>query len=88
MSLIGNVMKMNVNGDGKASGRSYVPGLAIEISKLLHRGVLLRISRLEDPRWFEVQYERLPFYYFMGGIMRHSEIECPRNKLASCRIDV
>lgn len=26
MSLIGNIVKMDVDGDGKASGRSYVPG--------------------------------------------------------------
>jgi hypothetical protein len=38
--------------------------------------VLLRMSKSEEPRWFHIQYEKLPFYCFECGIMGHSEVEC------------
>lgn len=83
MSLIDTVIKMDVDDDGKASGAFLRARVAIEIGKPLRRGVLLRMSRSEEPRWFAIQYERLPFYCFGCGIMGHSEIEClnpvPRN---------
>jgi hypothetical protein len=77
MSLIGTMIKMDVDDDGKASGAFLRARVAIEIGKPLRRGVLLRMSRSEEPRWFAIQYERLPFYCFGCGIMGHSEIECP-----------
>jgi hypothetical protein len=77
MSLIGMVIKMDVDDDEKASGAFLRARVAIEIGKPLRRGVLLRMSRSEEPRWFAIQYERLPFYCFGCGIMGHSEIECP-----------
>lgn len=77
MSLIGNVVKMDVDHDGKASG-AYLRGrVSIEIDKPLRRGVLLRMSKAEEPKWFEAQYEKLPFYCFSCGLLGHSEIKCP-----------
>jgi hypothetical protein len=35
------------------------------------------MSKAEDPKWFNVLYEWLPFYSFVCGIMGHSEVECP-----------
>jgi hypothetical protein len=64
MCLIGHVMKMDVDGDGKASGVFLRARVAIELDKPLRRGVLLRMSKTEEPKWFVVQYERLPFYCF------------------------
>lgn len=46
---------MDVDGDGKASGAFLRGHVAIEIDKPLRRGVLLRMSRMEDPRWFSIQ---------------------------------
>jgi hypothetical protein len=67
---------MDVDREGKASG-AYLRGrVAIDIDKPLRRGVLLRLSRSEEPRWFEIQYEKLPFYCFACGIMGHSEVDC------------
>jgi hypothetical protein len=77
MNLIGQVVKMDVDADGKASGAFLRARVAIEIAKLLHRGVLLRMNKIEEPRWFDMQYERLPFYCFTCGILGHSEVDCP-----------
>jgi hypothetical protein len=55
MSLIGEVMKMDVDATGKASrARARV---AIELDKPLRQGVLLHMSRNEEPKWFQAQYE-------------------------------
>ena len=77
MSLIGHVVKMVVDVDGKVSGVFLRARVAIEIDKLLRRGVLLRMSKTEEPRWFHAQYERLPFYCFACGKIRHSELGVP-----------
>jgi hypothetical protein len=53
MSLIGNVLKMDVDRDGKASGAFLRAWVKIEIDKPLRRGVLLRTSRSEEPKWFK-----------------------------------
>jgi hypothetical protein len=76
MSLIGPMVRMDVDADGKASGAFLRARVAIEIDKPLRRGVLLRMSKAEEPRWFHAQYEKLPYYCFGCGIMGHSEVEC------------
>jgi hypothetical protein len=77
MSLLGHVVKMDVDTDGKASGVFLRAKIAIEIDKPLRRGVLLRMNKGEEPKWFATQFEKLPFYCYSCGIMGHSEIECP-----------
>lgn len=66
--------------------------MAIELDKPLCRGVLLRMNRSEEPKWFEAQYECLPFYCFSCGLLGHSEIDCPqpapRNELGKLLYDV
>lgn len=76
MSLIGNVVKMDVDADGKAAGAFLRARVAIEIAKPLRHGVLLWMSKMEEPRWFHAQYEKLPFYCFACGMIGHSELEC------------
>lgn len=76
MSLIEQVVKMDVDTDGKASGAFLRGRVAIEIDKPLHHGVILRMSMTEDPRWFAMQYDRLPFYCFACRVLGHSEVEC------------
>lgn len=75
MGLVGHVVKMDVDKDGKAKDAFLRARIAIEIDKPLRRGVLLRMSRSEEPRWFAIQYERLSFYCFAYGIMGHSEVD-------------
>lgn len=83
---------MDVDGDGKASGEFLRARVAIEIDKPRRLGVLLRISKMEDPKWFEAKYERLPFYCFGCGIMGHSKVEClnlvPWNELGKLPYDI
>lgn len=76
MNLIGQVVKMDVDSDGKASGAFLHARIAIELDKPIRRGVMLRMSRNEDPWWFQAQYEKLPYYCFACGVMGHSEVEC------------
>ena len=57
MGLAGNVIKMDVDGDGKASGAFLRVRVAVEIDKPLRRGVLLQMSKAEEPKWFDVLYE-------------------------------
>lgn len=76
MSLLGQVVRMDVDKDGKASSAFLRARVAIEVDKPLRRGVLLCMSKAEEPRWFAVQYEKLPFYCFACGVMGHSEVEC------------
>lgn len=76
MELTGDVRKMDVDSDGKASGAFLWAHVAINIHKPIKRGVLLRMSRKENAKWYESEYERLLFYYFIYGVIGHSEIEC------------
>jgi hypothetical protein len=76
MGLLGEVKKMDVNADGKAEGAFLRARVAIDLNKPLKRGVLLRMSRKEEPKWFSVQYERLPFFCFACGLMGHTERDC------------
>lgn len=77
MGLIGQVVKMDVDADGKASGAFLRTRMAVEIDKPIRQGVLLRMNRNEEPRWFQAQYERLPYFCFACGMIGHSEVECP-----------
>lgn len=77
MSLLGRVVLMDVDKDDKASGAFLRARISIDLSKPIRRGVLLQMSRTDEPRWFDVQYEKLPFFCFSCGIIGHSELECP-----------
>lgn len=76
MGLIGNVIAMDVDADGKASGAFLRARLAIEVDKPIRRGVFLRMNKNEEARWFKIQYEKLPYICFSCGKMGHSELEC------------
>lgn len=77
MNLIGQVVKMDVDSHGKASSAFLRACVAIDLDKPIRRGVLLHMSKNEEPRWFHAQYEKLPFYCYACGVLGHSEVECP-----------
>jgi hypothetical protein len=76
MGLLGEVVKMDVDGDGKASGPFLRARVAIDISKPLKRGSLLKRSKDSPPEWFDAQYERLPYFCRSCGVLGHSDLLC------------
>jgi hypothetical protein len=76
MSLVGSVKRMDVDKEGKAGGAYLRARVAIDIAKPLRRGVLLKTKKDTAPEWFDLQYEKLPFYCLSCGILGHSELEC------------
>lgn len=75
--LIGEVSKVDVDSDGKASGPFLHARVSIEIDKPIRRGVLLQVDRNAEPEWFDIQFEKLPFFCKSCGIMGHLRLECP-----------
>lgn len=76
MGLVGHLIKMDVDKVGKASGAFLCARVAIDICKPLCRGVLLQTDRSGKKDWFDLQYEKLPFFCKSCGVMGHSELEC------------
>ena len=62
------------------------------MDKPLERGVMLKPDKNSKPEWFEIQFEKLPFYCFSCGIMGHTELDCPtpapRNALGKLPYDL
>lgn len=92
MELVGEVEQMDVDKNGKANGAFLRARVALDIKKSLKRGVLLRMKKTKEPKWFEVQYEKLSFFCFACGLIGHSEIECnllgPRNESGTLPYDL
>uniref|UniRef100_A0A0D9XBK1 FAS1 domain-containing protein n=1 Tax=Leersia perrieri TaxID=77586 RepID=A0A0D9XBK1_9ORYZ len=78
LGLIGEVKKVDVDRDGKASGPFLRGRVAIDVLKPLRRGVLLRTRKEGAADWFDIQYEKLPFYCLSYGVMGQSQIECDK----------
>lgn len=85
MGLIGDVKKMDVDADGKGSGPFLRARVSVDLGKPLRRGVLLKTDKSKPPDWFDLQYEKLPFYCHSCGVIGHGDLECatpaPRNAL-------
>jgi len=66
--------------------------VAVEVDKPLGRGVMLKPDKNSKPEWFEIQFEKLPFYCFSCGILGHTELDCPtpapRNALGKLPYDL
>ena len=43
----------------------------------MRRGVSVFSSRRQRKEWYDVVYEKVPYFCFSCGIIGHSEIECP-----------
>lgn len=66
--------------------------VAIDVNKPVRRGVMLKMKKTGGAEWFDIQYEKLPFYYLACGVMGHSELQCSqaviRNELGKLAYDV
>jgi hypothetical protein len=69
---------MDVDWDGKASWPFLWARVAMELAKPVRRGVLLKTKKDSVPEWFDIQYEKLPYYCSGCGIMGHSHLECDK----------
>lgn len=78
MRLLGEVQKMDVDEDGKASGAYLRARVSIALYKPIKRGVLLRMSKEGEPEWFDAQYEKLPFLCFSCGLLGHGGVGCDK----------
>jgi len=76
MGLLGEVVRMDVDGEGKASGPFLRARVAIDISKPIRRGALIKRSKNEPPEWFDAQYERLSYFCRSCGVLGHSDLVC------------
>lgn len=75
--MIGEVEKLDLDDQGRAWGPYLRAKVAIDVSKPLRRCVGIFSARQQTNEWYDVQYEKLPYFCFSCGIIRHSSIECP-----------
>jgi hypothetical protein len=78
MSLIGEVKRMDVDRDGKASGPFLHARVSMAITKPVRRGVLLKTKKEAATEWFDIEYEKLPYFCMSCGILGHSHFECDK----------
>jgi hypothetical protein len=76
MKLLGDVVKMDVDKYGKASGPFLPARVAIDLGKPIKRGVLLKMTKDGALEWFDAQYEKLPFFCRSCGVIGHSDLVC------------
>jgi hypothetical protein len=69
-------VKLDVDNDGKASAPFLRARVAIDMSKPIKRGVLLKMSKDSAPEWFDARYEKLPFFCRSCGVIGHSDLFC------------
>jgi hypothetical protein len=50
----------------------------VDMSKSLRRGILLKKDKsYAPPKWFAIQYENLPFFWYSCSMISHLENPCP-----------
>lgn len=69
------VNKLDVDEFGNAAGKYPRARVEIPIEKPLKRYITLETSRGDV--FYDLQYEKLPFFCFACGVIGHSELECP-----------
>ena len=70
--------KVDVDSEGRASGDCLRVRVTVKVSEPLLRWVTAYSKKHMSFDTYEVQYERLPHYYFSCGIIGHSSLECPK----------
>lgn len=72
------MLKVDVDEQKRAVGKELRARIIISLKEPLPRGVAVFSSRRQRKEWYDVVYERVPFFCFSCGIIGHSEIECPK----------
>lgn len=73
--LVGKVNKLDVDEFGNAAGKYLRARVEIPIDKPLKRYITLETSKGDE--FYDLQYEKLPYFCFACGIIGHSELDCP-----------
>lgn len=73
---IGRVLKIDVDDQKRAIGKELRARIIIPINGPLRRDVTVFSTRRQRMEWYDVVYERVPYFCFSCGIIGHSEIEC------------
>ena len=71
------VLKVDVDEHRRAVGKDLRARIIISLNEPVSRVVSVFSSRRKRKEWYDVVYERVPFFCFSCGIIGHSEIECP-----------
>lgn len=71
------VLKVDVDEQKRAVGKELRARVIISLKEPLCRGVSVVSSRRQRREWYDVVYEKVPYFCFSCGIIGHSEIECP-----------
>jgi len=72
------VLKIDVDEQKRAVGKDLRARVIISLKDPLPRGISVFSSTRQRKEWYDVVYERLPFFCFSCGIIGHSEINCPK----------
>jgi hypothetical protein len=76
VGLVGKVNKLDVDEFGNAARPFLRARVEIPIDKPLKR--FITIETKDRDEFYDLQYEKLPFFCFSCGIMGHSELDCPK----------
>ncbi|CAL5069611.1 unnamed protein product [Urochloa decumbens] len=71
------VLKIDVDEQKRAVGKELRARVIIPLNEPLPRGVSVFSSRRQRKEWYDVVYEKVPYFCFSCGIIGHSELECP-----------
>ena len=71
------MLKIDVDRQKKCSWKGLRARIIISLNEPLPRGISVFSSRRQRKEWYDVVYERVPFFCFSCGIIGHSEIDCP-----------
>jgi hypothetical protein len=77
-SLIGEVLKVETDDEGKANGAFLRARVMVDMSKPLRRGILLKKDKSSaTSEWFAIQFENLSFFCYSCSLIGHLENSCP-----------
>jgi hypothetical protein len=72
----GSVPVVDCDATGRCWGSYMRARVEVDTDKPLMRGVTVFSQRQNVTEWFDVQYEQLPHFCFVCGILGHSSLEC------------
>jgi hypothetical protein len=70
------VLKVDVDDQKRAVGKELRARIIISLNEPLSHGVSVFSSRRQRKEWYDVVYEKVPYFCFSCGIIGHSEIAC------------